>query len=457
MNARATSITYVLDTSVILHDAQCVKSFAEHNVVIPVTVLEELDGFKKGADEKGLQAREVARILDEISETASIYTNGGAVINPKMLDSGRLRIVNDRDIKVRNRRGVREDASQTFGRSSADNRILTTALRLKEQGASGEIILVTNDRLLRVKARGAYGLRAEAYRRSAVENIQTISLDGRELEVEDQLIADLNKLSQPWASFMTEEPSPNQYFILKGKEDSCLAYCNPVDGRIWILKMSKTGFGIKPRNAEQTFALHAVLNPDATLVALNGKAGTGKTLIAVAGALEQRTSFRKILVARPIVGLSNKDLGFLPGEIKDKIGPHMEAIWDNFSVVANQTDLNEAQQKKLQEVREKEKFSVLPLAYIRGRSLSKTLLIIDESQNLTPIEVKTIVTRAGEGTKIVFTGDIHQIDTPYLNEHNNGLSYLIERMRRNKVKFFAHVNLRKGERSYMAEIAANVL
>ena len=214
-------------------------------------------------------------------------------------------------------------------------------------------------------------------------------------------------------------------------------------------------YGIKPRNAEQTFALNAIMNPEIKLVSLSGVAGTGKTLLALAGSLEQRRDYKQIYLARPIVPLSNKDIGFLPGDMKAKINPYMQPLWDNLKFVKNQFKETDKEYKQIDEMVKQEKLLVTPLAYIRGRSLSNVIFIVDEAQNLTPHEVKTIITRAGENSKFIFTGDVRQIDTPYLDEQSNGLSYLIDKIKGNKL--FAHVTLEKGERSELANLANELL
>jgi PhoH-like ATPase len=251
-----------------------------------------------------------------------------------------------------------------------------------------------------------------------------------------------------------EKPHANHYFLLKNNKASVLCYYNPNNESIERID-KRTAHGIKPRNAEQTFAMHAVLNPDVQLVTIQGVAGTGKTLLALAAALEQRQNFRQIYLARPIVPLSNKDIGFLPGDIKSKINPYMEPLWDNLKLIQNQWKETDKEYQKITDMVNQEKLMVSPLAYIRGRSLSNIMFIIDEAQNLTPLEVKTIITRAGEGTKIVFTGDIFQIDTPYLDAQSNGLSYLIDRIRDNPL--YAHITLEKGERSELANLANYLL
>jgi PhoH-like ATPase len=221
-------------------------------------------------------------------------------------------------------------------------------------------------------------------------------------------------------------------------------------------RVEKTiAYGIRPRNAEQIFALHALMNPEIKLVTLQGVAGTGKTLLALSGALEQKREYRQVYLARPIVPLSNKDIGYLPGDIKSKLNPYMEPLWDNLKMIQNQWEESDKEYKKITEMVESEKLMITPLAYIRGRSLSNIYFIVDEAQNLTPHEVKTIITRAGENTKIVFTGDIFQIDTPYLDTQSNGLSYLIDKIRDNPL--YAHITLEKGERSELANLANELL
>ena len=253
---------------------------------------------------------------------------------------------------------------------------------------------------------------------------------------------------------LDEKPLDNNYFILKSNKNSVLAHFSPVSGKIEKVE-KRPVYGIKPRNAEQTFAIHAILNPEVQLVTIQGVAGTGKTLLALAGALEQRRNFKQIYLARPIVPLSNKDIGYLPGDIKSKLNPYMEPLWDNLKFIQDQFVENDKEGSRLNDMVNNEKIVVTPLAYIRGRSLSNICFIVDEAQNLTPHEVKTIITRAGENTKIIFTGDIHQIDTPYLDSQSNGLSYLIDRLKGNPI--YAHITLEKGERSILANLANDLL
>jgi PhoH-like ATPase len=249
-------------------------------------------------------------------------------------------------------------------------------------------------------------------------------------------------------------PIPNHYFILKNGKTSALTFYNPESERIEKIEKHAC-YKITPRNAEQVFAFHAILNPNVKLVTLQGIAGTGKTLLALAGALEQKRNFKQIYLARPIVPLSNKDIGYLPGDIKSKLNPYMEPLWDNLKFIQNQYNEKDKEYKVIADSVENEKLMITPLAYIRGRSISNVCFIVDEAQNLTPHEVKTIITRAGENTKIIFTGDIFQIDTPYLDSQSNGLSTLIDRIKKHPL--YAHVRLEKGERSELANLANELL
>jgi PhoH-like ATPase len=250
------------------------------------------------------------------------------------------------------------------------------------------------------------------------------------------------------------KPLAHQYFVFRNNSLSVLAHYEPLKKVLDRVEKTRS-YGIEPRNAEQAFSLHALANDDIQLVALTGKAGTGKTLLALAAALHQERKYEQILLARPIVALGNRDLGYLPGDVDDKIGPYMQPLYDNLAVIKRKYNSSSREYQKIEEMQRDQKLMITPLAYIRGRSLSNVFFIVDEAQNLTPHEVKTIITRAGEGTKIVFTGDIQQIDSPYLDSMSNGLSYLADKMKGQDL--FAHVNLVKGERSYLAELASNLL
>ncbi|MBD3167503.1 ribonuclease, partial [bacterium] len=258
----------------------------------------------------------------------------------------------------------------------------------------------------------------------------------------------------PFEEFGLEIPYPNAYYILRGYNKSALARYD-AQSEMMIRVEKRPAFGIYPRNAEQTFALDALINPEVQLVTLSGKAGTGKTLLALAGALEARRKYQQIFLARPVIPLANKDIGYLPGDIKEKLDPYMQPLWDNLSVIRSQFKSNDPNLLAIQNMLDHEKLHISPLAFIRGRSLNRIFFIVDEAQNLTGHEVKTIITRAGEGTKVVFTGDPQQIDSPYLDSRSNGLTRLIDKMKGQGL--YAHVTLEKGERSDLAELASNVL
>ena len=430
---------FVLDTSVILYDHKCIMNFQEHDVAIPITVLEELDNFKKGNDTINYEAREFIRFLDKLSGQYTL--TDWIPINGRGRGKFKVQFIEKSSI----------DAMVVFGDRKADHKILNAALAIAEQEKNRKVILVTKDVNLRLKAK-SLNITAEDYETGKIKNLDALHTGITTIEGIKQSVIDLI-YADGFVSYdllFDEKPAANHYFVLKNNKTSVLCYFNPENES--IAKIDKrAAHGIKPRNAEQTFALHAVLNPNVSLVSIQGVAGTGKTLLALAAALEQRQQFRQIYLARPIIPLSNKDIGYLPGDIKSKINPYMEPLWDNLKLIQNQWKETDKEYQKITDMVNQEKLVVTPLAYIRGRSLSNILFIIDEAQNLTPLEVKTIITRAGEGSKIVFTGDVFQIDTPYLDAQSNGLSYLIDRIRDNPL--YAHITLEKGERSELANIA----
>jgi PhoH-like ATPase len=302
------------------------------------------------------------------------------------------------------------------------------------------------------------GLMAQDYTTDHVKDISALYA-GRRIEENITEESIDHMYAEPYQIDVSELPLakpllPNEYLIMRNEKKSALATFDPFTRS--IRRVDKlAAYGITPRNAEQTFALNALMNPDIQLVTVSGKAGTGKTLLALAAALEKRKFYRQIYIARPIVPLSNKDMGFLPGDIQAKLDPYIQPLFDNLGVIQNQFHETEANYRRIKELHEEGKLVIAPLSYIRGRSLVKIYFIVDEAQNLTPHEVKTIITRAGEGTKVVLTGDIFQIDHPYLDSYSNGLSYLIDKMQGQKI--YAHINLEKGERSELAELASNLL
>lgn len=440
---------FILDTNVILHDSSCIHNFEQNDIIIPITVLEELDNFKKGGQVINYHARRFVRELDRLS-TDKIF-NGGVELGE---GKGRVSILLEKS--------VHHDLKTIFPNvEKEDHRILNIAYHVAQERDKRRVTLVSKDVNLRMKARSV-GLQAEDYTTDYVRDPAHLYSgcrceDNVAEEVIDKLYSDEGVLSA--ADFIPEKPfQPNEFMVLRCGKKSALA-CFEHDGEspgCVIKRVNKRNvYGITPRNAEQIFAVAALVNPAVQLVTISGKAGTGKTLLALAAALEMRTQYRQILLARPIMPLSNKDIGYLPGDIASKVKPYMQPLYDNLGVIRGQFSDNSENSKRLQKMLDDEKLAIEPLAYIRGRSLVKMYMIIDEAQNLTPHEVKTIITRAGEGTKIVFTGDINQIDHPYLSIRSNGLSNLIDKMQGQEL--YAHIDLKKGERSELAELASNVL
>ena len=435
---------FVLDTSVILHDHNSINHFEDNDVAIPITVLEELDNFKKGNDTKNYEAREFIRMIDRLSGD-HILQNWIPLEGTK---KGKFKIVMNNTVKKSN-------AEEVFGDRKADHKILNAALSLVEQEKNRKVILVTKDINLRLKAK-SLGLDAEDYKTGKIKDVKKLYLGSALIEdVDSDVIRRIYKDGSIDDPELVGQPlENNHYYVLKNGRSSILAFYNAQNNSVDRVE-KKFIFGIKPRNAEQTFAVHAIMQPDIPLVTLQGVAGTGKTLLALAGSMEQKKRYKQIILARPIVPLSNKDIGYLPGDVKEKINPYMEPLWDNLKFIKNQYGENEKKFKQIEEMQSQEKIVITPLAFIRGRSLSNIIFIIDEAQNLTPHEVKTIISRAGENTKIIFTGDVNQIDTPYLDEQSNGLSYLIDRLKGNEL--FAHITLQKGERSELANLANELL
>tara|TARA_B100000683_G_scaffold274809_1_gene323886 strand:- start:24 stop:1361 length:1338 start_codon:yes stop_codon:yes gene_type:complete len=434
---------FVLDTSVILHDHNVLDCFEENDIAIPITVLEELDNFKRGNDTKNYEAREFIRILDRLSNAYTLQD--WIPINGE--EKGKFKIILENDTNE-------ADAVKIFGNKN-DHHILNAALSLKNTAKDAKVILVSKDINLRLKAK-ALNITAEDFETGKIDRDSTL-YTGKQLveNVESEYINKLYKQGNiSDTDVIKDKLIANGFYIMKNGKSSVLSYYNPLDDCLERVEKQYV-YGIKPRNAEQTFALHALLNPDIKLVTLQGVAGTGKTLLALASALEQHNLYHQIVLARPIVPLSNKDIGYLPGNADEKINPYMQPLFDNLKFIKNQFGQNEKKYRKIEEMEDEGKLNISALAFIRGRSLSNVIFIVDEAQNLTPHEVKTIITRAGENTKIIFTGDVFQIDTPYLDEQSNGLSYLIDRLKGNEL--FAHITLEKGERSELANLANELL
>ena len=432
---------YVLDTSVILFSHDSIMNFEENDIGIPITVLEELDHLKKGNDTINFEAREFIRMIDELSSDKML--NDWIPLNGKT--KGKFKILVNQKTK-----------NNIFNDEINDHKILDSALNLQKEENNKVVTLVSKDINLRLKAK-SLNLKAEDYLTGKIKNLNSLDLEGLVIEnVKTEVIDKIyeNNIIEKESIFPRKKLIDNSYYILKNTKKSALIYFD-ADNQT-INRVEKTAItGIKPRNAEQAFAIHSLLNDNVSLVSINGVAGTGKTLLALASAISQRRNYKQIFVARPIVPLSNKDIGYLPGDINSKINPYMEPLWDNFKYIQNQYQETSKEFKVLKNMIESEKLIIQPLAYIRGRSFSNIYFIIDEAQNLTPHEIKTIISRAGENTKIVFAGDINQIDTPYLDSQSNGLSYLIDKLKGQKL--YSHVTLRKGERSELANLANDLL
>jgi PhoH-like ATPase len=441
---KSLSKIFVLDTNVLLHDFSCIYHFQDNDIVIPIITLEELDKFKKGNDQINFNAREFTRELDSLIEN-DIPADGislGKGHGKLFLETGKP---------------FPQEMQESFTEQSPDHRILAIAWFLKNKNSKRKVILVTKDINLRVKAK-SLSILAEDYTTDKVQNIEELH---KGIDTIDSISPELiNRLYQAYDGIPIEEFNfkrnlqAHEYIILKSDGKSALSHYDPLQRTVNRVEKKRV-YGIEPRNAEQTFSLDALLRPEISLISLTGKAGTGKTLLALAAALQQQHMYDQIFLARPIVALANRDLGFLPGDVNEKIGPYMLPLFDNLGVIKHQFNSNSKEVMKIEEMLKDEKLLITPLAYIRGRSLSNIFFIVDEAQNLTPHEIKTIITRAGEGTKIVFTGDIHQIDSPYLDTTSNGLTYLTDRMKGQEL--FAHVNLVKGERSVLAELASDLL
>ena len=431
---------FVLDTCVLLFDHSAINNFEDNRIAIPITVLEELDNFKVGNETKHFEARETIRIIDRLSKDYMLQ-------DWIPLDNGRggeMRIIIQDPLH-------NSEADKVFGKKTNDHRILDAAISLQKLEKNAIVTLVSKDINLRLKAK-ALNLPAEDYKTGKVKDMQFAYTGKSTLEDMDAEVIRKMYVSgkSKKISVLGDQRANNHFYIMKNCSSSALGYFN--ESKRVIERVDKGySYGIKPKNAEQAFALHAIQNPDINLVTICGVAGTGKTLLALAGALEQRNQYDQIILARPIVALSNRDLGFLPGDAEEKVNPYMQPLWDNLHYIRNQFGPNERKYRAIEEMREQGKIQICPLAFIRGRSLSNVIFIVDEAQNLTPHEVKTIITRAGENTKIILTGDVRQIDTPYLDEHSNGLTYVIDRLKGKDL--YCHITLEKGERSELANLA----
>lgn len=452
---------FVLDTNIILHDSRSIYNFQENDLVIPIAVIEELDKFKKSTDVLGYNAREFMRKIDILSADKNFFKGEGFSLGKGL---GTLRVEINHPFPLELQGSFKDDIQ--------DHRILAVAIWVKNQNPQRFVALVTKDVNLRMKAR-ALGMVAQDYLtdrieekhieknekrvqvinnlpKNTIERVASGGITVDEVRYKKQPANQLYKFRyevQPGADQKDNAKRRQAYEYLLARFDAPTNSIVPVKPCI--------AYGIQPRNSEQVFAMDALMNPQVQLISLTGTAGTGKTLLALAAALEQADNFSQILLARPVIPLKNQEIGYLPGDAKDKIGPYMLPLYDNLAVIKKQFGISSKENVKIEDMLRREKLLISPLAYIRGRSLSNVFFIIDEAQNLTPHEVKTIITRAGEGTKIVFTGDIQQIDQPYLDKWSNGLTHINDKLYGEPL--FEHVNLTKGERSKLSELAGKKL
>lgn len=430
--------TYILDTNVLIFDPKSLFVFEEHNVIVPMLVIEEIDRFKSQMDERGRNARTASRYLDKLRQRGSLREG------VELHGGGTLRVMAEAD----------EDRGKT-----TDNAILALASRLGTE--SGDVVLVSRDTNMRIKG-DALGLIVEDYRHDdVVRNIDDQYTGYRNWEPQVAVLDRWYEAGVVPAEALPKDLHPNEFLVISEAQKSGLIRTAPKGMEVQFRRVEskKDVWGIRPRNKEQCFALDLLLDPGVALVTLSGQAGTGKTLLALAGGLGQVCDgglYRKLLVARPIFPMG-KDLGYLPGDLKDKLNPWMQPIFDNLDYLINGTSERKESkgEKGYQYLFDRGLIDVEALTYIRGRSIPDQFIIVDEAQNLTPHEVKTILTRAGMGTKIVLTGDPNQIDNPYVDGKSNGLTYVIERFKDHPLA--GHVSLIRGERSDLAQAASELL
>lgn len=438
---------FILDTNILLSDPNSIFKFEEHDVVIPISVIEEIDHFKKDQSETGRNAREVSRILDKLRQRGALST--GLPLFTDRPDSGLLFVYMGYDMEV----------LPSLLKDNTDNHILAIGLTLQKKfGDSRKVLIITKDSNLRIKA-DAFGIASEDFEADKVD-ISRFYHGIRHIKVSASVINDFYTDREVKVE---EKLFPNEFVVLEEENDSSQYVCGVFDQALNLVRMidsvNDSVWGIYPRNLEQTFGLYALLDDRIKLVTLTGGAGTGKTLLAIAAGLAKTTDedrYQKLLVARPIFALG-KDIGFLPGDLDEKLNPWMQPIYDSLDhlLSGGVPSRQKRMSKSYQELIDQGMLAVEPLTYIRGRSLPNAFFVVDESQNLTPHEIKTILTRAGEGTKVVLTGDPYQIDNPYIDSTNNGLTYVVERFKDSPIA--AHVTFQQGERSELATLAAKLL
>lgn len=443
---------YVLDANVLLHDPNAIFKFEDNNVIIPIYAIEEIDQFKRESTERGRNARTIARVLDDLRPK-----NGGTLSSPvPMKNGGTLCIALPRK---------RHELPVGLQTNSLDHAILQTAIELRDSDTAHRTVFVTMDTNLRIRA-DALGMPSQTYENPRIQDIDQLEQSIVEITVRSEQIESF--FDQGHFALEDDRVYANAGVLMRDEQvnnHTALGRYSATEARIMALRVPRQGvMGIRPRNKEQSIALDLLLDDAVRLVVLLGKAGTGKTLLALAAGIQRTTvdrTYTRMLVSRPIMPLG-RDLGFLPGDIEEKLNPWMQPIFDNLEFIFSGSGSASASAKgNGREARaylpliESGLIQVEPLTYIRGRSLPRQYLIVDEAQNLTPHEVKTIITRSGEGTKVVLTGDPHQIDHPYVDHASNGLSVVAQRFKRENIA--GHVALAKGERSDLAELAANLL
>jgi PhoH-like ATPase len=432
---------YVLDTNVLLHDPRAIFSFEDNDVIIPIYCIEEVDQFKKEQSERGRNARQVTRYLDQLREEGNL--NEGVRLDR----GGTLRV-------VFTERAIPGEANPHH---DMDSRILGCALDARDKRPTMRTVFITMDANLRIRA-DAVGVASESYEHDSIEvndlysGVSDLEVDGKDVDRFYQ--QGFLELSDPYYA-------PNEFIHLKDRGNpshTALGKVSLEQQRVVPLNKQKDGvWGIRPRNKEQMFALDLLLNDDIKLITLVGKAGTGKTLLALAAGLHKVTDeaiYHRMLVSRPVFPLG-RDIGYLPGTVEEKLNPWMQPIYDNVEYLMGLSQKDKKSGRGYHELVDMGIVQIEPLTYIRGRSIPQQFMIVDESQNLTPHEIKTIITRAGQDTKIVLTGDPYQIDNPYVDSTNNGLVHIVNRFRAEKIA--GHITLAKGERSELAELASNLL
>ncbi len=434
---------YILDTNVLLYDAQALFKFGKNNVIIPIPVIEEVDHFKKDVTETGRSARQASRYLDELRQK-------GSVTSGIRLDNGGLLYVKMSTGSVMQR------LPEELQDRNNDNLILAIALEVRDSSSEIPTVFVSKDINLRIKA-DALGLDVEDYESDKVD-IEELYSGHCEITVENEMIS---RFREKGFLKIEQRLYPHQFVALfSADRQECVLgrYDGTQDAIVKVISEERSGiWRISPRNREQVFAMDALLNDDIQLVTLVGKAGTGKTLLAVAASLYKTVDenvYSRVLVSRPTLPMG-KDIGFLPGTVEEKLTPWMYPIVDNVELIMRKDNRSSRHLRGYRELVEMGILVIEPLTYIRGRSIHSQYLIIDEAQNLTPHEIKTIVTRVGEGTKIVVTGDPYQIDNPYIDSSSNGLTYVVEKFKNQEIA--AHITFTKGERSRLSELAANLL